>query len=130
MPGAIVTSARPRGFAWVGMEADVRVDERFLRTIVLIGTWDGWSFTPHGTGFLAVGPAVGDQRPQTIVTARHVIDGVNSDTVHIRLNNHDRRAEVFPTAKSDWQNHPDERVDVSVCPTSVAKDRFDILHLP
>jgi hypothetical protein len=66
---------------------------------------------------------------QTIVTARHVIDKIPGDQVYIRLNNKRGEAEVISFPKARWWNHPDDRIDVSVCPTKLPKDQFNIVHL-
>lgn len=87
---------------------------------------------PYGTGFITIAPADdnSDQGWQTIITARHVLDRIPTDTVYVRLNTHSGEAQVIELSKKNWLPHPNPRVDLSVCPTYIPKGQFDILHLP
>jgi hypothetical protein len=113
------------------MEPDLRVHDGILQTVVFIGLAGTVPFMPIGTGFITLKMAdeSSDLGWQTIVTARHVIDKIPGDQVYIRLNNKQGEAEVISVPKARWWNHPDGRVDVSVCPTKLPKDQFGIVHL-
>ena len=117
-------------FAWGPREAELRVDDRIRKTIVFIGRVVEGAFHPYGTGFISSTLYSPDEGWQTIVTAKHVIEDIDSDTVNIRLNSHAGDARVIDTPKAMWFSHPDDRFDVSVCPTRLMRDQFDIAHLP
>jgi hypothetical protein len=117
-------------FAWGPREADLRVDDRIRKAIVFIGRVVDGSFVPYGTGFVAATMFREEEAWQTVVTAKHVIDEIDSPIVNIRLNSCNGDARVIDTPKERWFHHPDERIDVSVCPTRLFRDQFDIAHLP
>ena len=115
-------------FLW--LEGDMRVDERIRKAVVFLGRRvDGVRFVPYGTGFVAV-TYDGDIAFQQIVTARHVIEDIDSDTIWARVNTHHGPAELLPLASDHCHFHPDDQVDVAVVPGVIPKDRFDILHIP
>ena len=115
--------------AWEEMEGDVRINDTLRKAVVFIGEGGDGLFTPHGTGFVAVS-FIGEKAFQNIVTARHVIRDIGSEYVHVRVNTHQGEARVLPTLREHWHPHPDKRVDVSICPSLIPKDQFDIMHLP
>lgn len=112
------------------LEGHVRVDETVLRPIVFVGmTSREGRFIAHGTGFITAN-FIKEKGFQSIVTARHVIERINSNMVQIRINTRRGDAEILSAPKSDWCFHPDDRVDVAVCPSVLLKEQFDILHMP
>jgi len=110
------------------METDVRVDDHIRKTVVFIGHSANGVFIPHGTGFITVSVHGRDEVWQTVVTARHVIEGISAKDVLVRVNNHEGEARTIETNKDAWIFHADQRVDVAVYPTFIPKDQFDILH--
>jgi hypothetical protein len=111
-------------------EAGVRVDDRIRKTVVFIGRADNGPFVPYGTGFITATLHSEDQAWQSLVTARHVIDDIGGDRVHVRLNNHNGEARIIEITKDFWVPHPDGRIDVAVSPTIIPRDQFDIIHYP
>jgi hypothetical protein len=107
----------------------MRVDDRVRKTVVFIGLAHGPSFVAYGTGFIGV-TFIGDHGFQTLVTARHVIDGIKGDRVHIRLNTLAGSAQIIETWKADWIPHENKRIDVAVCPSGIPREQFDYLHVP
>ena len=79
-------------YFWEAWEADVRVPDKILSCVVFIGRDDSGPFTAYGTGFLAV-KSTGGRLFQHIVTARHVIENINSDCICIRINRKGDRVE-------------------------------------
>jgi hypothetical protein len=106
----------------------MRLDDDILKTIVYLGREDHGSFVPYGTGFITARLPNEHQAWQTLVTARHVIDSIKAKTVYVRLNNRAGEAQTIRVAKDEWHFHPDDRVDVAVCPSIIGADVFDILH--
>ena len=107
----------------------MRFDERIMKTVVYVGHVVGSRpFIAFGTGFVGF-YLEGDHRFQVLVTAKHVIEDIPGEDVHIRVNRLDGVAEVIATNKTDWLSHPDQRIDLMVCPTRLPTDQFDILHL-
>lgn len=121
-------SSLPGFFVWEKLEADVRVDDRMKLSIVFIGR-QGEHFISLGTGFLAV-KNTGGKLFQQIVTARHVIeDFKEGEPVYVRVNRRGSGVEVLPTNPGHWITHPDDAVDLAVCPTSIPPDQFEIMHI-
>ena len=56
----------------------MRVDDRIRKAVVFVGQADKGPFMPHGTGFLTTEILEHGHGWQTLVTAKHVIDGINS----------------------------------------------------
>jgi hypothetical protein len=107
----------------------MRVDDKVRKTIVFIGVARGPSFVAHGTGLIGVN-FIGDNAFQTLITARHVIDGIKGDRVHVRLNTREGSARIIETLKADGIFHENARIDVAVCPSVLPKEKFDYLHAP
>lgn len=110
------------------LEDRVRVDDLIRKTVVFVGDANNKPFVPHGTGFIVVTEVEG-KAFQSVVTAKHVIDGLGP-FIHLRLNRRDGSAEVIPLTVERWVSHPDTRVDLAFCPTVIPKDQFDIMHVP
>jgi hypothetical protein len=107
----------------------LRVTDRLTRAIVYVGRQPPHGrFTAYGTGF-AVVSHIGDTTFQNIVTARHVIDRIPGDRVDLRVNTKGGAVQIAPTEKKLWFPHPDKNVDVSVAPTIMPLDHFDLLHI-
>lgn len=76
-------------------------------------------FTPTGTAFLA---GYLDQAHwfHHLITARHVIEQIAGDLVHLRLNLSDGSSATMPVPKSQWVFHPNvpqgQYVDIAVLP--------------
>lgn len=120
-------------YAFEVLESKVRVDDSIRKTVVYVGVKRGGRFMARGTGFITVyfvGDGLpGDRGYQNIVTARHVLDGIDDTEIFIRLNTHDGAARVIATEASYWKPHPSGHVDLVTCPTGIPKDDFDIMHL-
>src|ERR1700730_16624021 len=104
-------------FAWGLKEASLRVDDRIRKTVVFIGRADKGPFVPYGTGFITATLLSVEQGWQTVITARHVIDDIDAENVHVRLNNNDGEAGIIEISKTFWFSHPDKRIDVAVSPS-------------
>ncbi len=111
----------------------MRIQETFLKCVVFIGTKVNEVFSPMGTGFV-VGVVQDGHTFQHIVTARHVIDWIALENVHVRVNSANGKTITFPTSKKDWAFHPADKfgdfVDVAVMPTKIRATDFDYLMLP
>lgn len=105
----------------------MRVDDTIRKTVVYVGDANGKSFVPHGTGFVAVSYIDGAAF-QSIVTARHVIEGIEPD-IHLRINTLDGEVKIIALRKSDFHQHSSGTVDLVACPTVIPVDRFAISHL-
>ena len=65
-----------------------------------------------------------------LVTAKHVIDGVEGDDIWIRGNTEDGKSDFFRTRRSQWWKHPtDATVDVAVLP-STPPSKMVYKHVP
>ena len=109
----------------------MRVDDKIRDTIVGIGAVsNAGSFITFGTGFIVVN-SIGDVYYQNVVTARHVIDTITSifgrSGIHARVNTNDGGARVINL--THWHNHPDGNVDLSICPSMIDREVFDIRML-
>lgn len=118
-------------FAWECREAALRVDDHILRTIVYVGaSRDGGPFHPYGTGFVTALLGEREFGWQSVVTAKHVIEDIDGNIVHLRVNSRQGDAVLIPTQKTAWWFHPDPRIDVAVCPTTLLHEQFDVAHFP
>jgi hypothetical protein len=109
----------------------LRVDDRVQKTVVFVGTAEkGGPFIPHGTAFVTAQLHDEIMGWQTIVTAKHVIEGIDSPLVYLRVNSNNGEARICAVEKEWWVSHPDPRIDVMVCPTEMTNDQFDISHFP
>jgi hypothetical protein len=136
-------------FAWVGYggpcpirsfllactEGCMDIAERARKSVVFIGAKDKVSgtFTPLGTGFLAVKECK-DIQFQHVITARHVLDMIAGDDVFIRVNTKTGGSDIAFNKKADWYKFPgpDEKrgyLDVAVCPMMFAQHHYDIVHI-
>lgn len=111
------------------LEGHLRVDEKVLKTIVFVGKAGEASFIAHGTGFVTAS-IIEEHGFQAVVTARHVIESIQSDLIDIRINTHAGGAKVLSAPKSDWVFHEDDKVDVAVCPSVINPELYDVLHMP
>ncbi len=120
---------KPRGeHVWQAWDANLRVSEKILSCVVFIGIDEHGPFVPLGTGFLGYVTTDGFLFQQ-IVTARHVIEPIEAKRICIRINTRDGRVEHTYTLKSDWEFHPDEKVDIAVCPSHTPPERYDVAHI-
>lgn len=115
--------------AWERLEGAVRVQDSIRKPVVFIGKQGERGFIAHGTGFIAAS-FIDDYGYQQVVTAKHVIDRIQSDEIDLRLNTHGGEARNLKTKKEWWLPHPDKRVDVSVLPFILSREVFDFLNLP
>src|SRR5262249_27366232 len=105
----------------------LRVTPGMEKTVVFVGRGDETQFVAGGTGFLAAHTS-GDVVYQTVITARHVLDKMGDvQQVGIRVNTQQGGAKVIQTPRKRWMNHPDDRIDVSVCPILLMPDMYDCL---
>jgi hypothetical protein len=111
-------------------EMDMRVDDAVKKTVVFLGDATSKPFAPHGTGFIVSQPIEFDSGYQSVVTARHVIEGIKSKIVHMRVNDRQGEAVVVPLPKEGWFCHPDPKIDAAVFPCILNRDQYDILHIP
>ncbi len=119
----------PRGTSvWEAWESDVRVPGKILSCVVFIGLDENGPFSPLGTGFLAV-KETGGRLFQQVVTARHVVEGVKASRICIRINLRDGRVERTYVEPGEWRFHPDETVDLAICPTHIPPETYEILHM-
>jgi hypothetical protein len=107
----------------------MRIDDKVRKTVVFVGQASGSLFTAIGTAFIGL-TFINDAGFQQLITAKHVIDRIAGDIVYVRVNRQDGRAQIIETEKAMWHSHPDKRLDISVSPTHIPKDVFDIIHLP
>jgi hypothetical protein len=128
--GYALSSYRPilSKYALEDMEGDMRVDDVIRKSVVYVGIVGPSGFVPRGTGFITIS-AVDDRSYQNVVTARHVLGGIDGDEVYLRINRLDGRAEVIALEREAWQNHHSDKVDLASCPTVIPKDQFDIMHI-
>lgn len=105
----------------------MRVNDRMMHLIVYVGHAGTGPFVAYGTGFLMV-KQLNDFMFQHIVTAKHVIDAIPGNTVHIRVNNHEGKARVIETTRAHWLSHPNPAIDVAVCASRIPQDQYAIGH--
>jgi hypothetical protein len=105
----------------------MRVDDRIRKAVVYVGRADNGPFVPYGTAFVVLSEAPDGRGYQQLVTAAHVIDLIDSDSVSVRLNDRSGRARVITLRKSHWRLH--RKVDLAICPTTIPPSHFDILHV-
>lgn len=105
----------------------MRVDDLIRKSVVYVGDANSKVFSPRGTGFIAAS-FIGDRGYQSVVTARHVLEGIGPD-VHLRLNRRDGKAQVIPLEGHAWRNHPSGKIDLAACATLIPKEEFDIMHI-
>ena len=108
----------------------MRVDDNIKKTVVFLGDAHGKPFSPHGTGFIVTQTVDGGFGYESIVTAKHVIEGIRSSVVHARINTQSGEAVIVSLPKDQWFFHPDSRVDAAVFPSLLGTDRFDYLRIP
>ena len=106
----------------------MRIPERLLSCIVFVGLDENGPFTPLGTGFVIVTYTDGFSF-QSVVTARHVIEGTKTSSITLRVNKTDGTIGYPRTKREDWRFHPDPRVDLALCPTHLPMEEFSVLHL-
>lgn len=120
-------SQAPRpSYVWDVVEGKMRVPDRLLTCVVFIGLGDSESFVPLGTGFLTYTATEGFNFQQ-VITARHVVEGVNAKNICIRVNTKDGRVAHLQT--SAWKFHPDQSIDLAACPTHIPPEDFGIIHM-
>jgi hypothetical protein len=121
-----------RSFIWDASEGRMDIAERARKCVVFIGLKDPYSgsFTPIGTGFLAVKECQGIHF-QHVITARHVLDMIAGDDVFIRVNTKSGGSDVALTKKSNWHTFPGTNpyIDVAFCPMMFAQYHYDIVHI-
>jgi hypothetical protein len=127
-----------RSFLWDRGEGRMDVAERARKSVVFIGIEDKFrgTFTPLGTGFLAV-KRCRDIQFQHVITARHVLDMIDGDNVSIRVNVkegvslEEKGSDIATVPKSSWYLFPgtDPYIDVAVCPMMFAQHHYDIVHI-
>jgi hypothetical protein len=118
-------SARRLGVRRVKM----RVADDIRKAVVYIGRRVGSQFVPYGTGFV-VASLLDGLKYQTIVTAKHVINRMGTvDDVYVRVNERTGLARELPLNPRHWLPHPDQNIDLIVCPTMIPTDVFDIQHI-
>lgn len=99
----------------------MQVEDRILRNVVYLGTFQEDKFIPKATAFFC-GVTIGAFGFIHLVTAEHVIDGfrrLGRDVAHIRMNTSGGSVLVIESKLSDWLTHPDSshvRTDVAVIP--------------
>ncbi len=106
----------------------MRVDDKPLGAVVFIGHDRAGHFTALGTGFLATA-TTGGKLFQHIVTARHVIEDHPQEQYCIRINTQGGEVEHTYADGAAWLFHPDERVDLAICPCDVPPGAYDITHV-
>ena len=110
----------------------MHVSDKVRKTVVFVGVAHETGFEPYGTAFIMVNK-VGEHAYQTIVTAKHVIQTIKAHGkkfVHLRVNTWSDGPRIMTSPIEEWLDHPDSRIDVSVCPSIISREQFDILHLP
>ena len=121
----------PLGSEWAfdQREGHLRIDTLVLQCVVFVGIApNGRPFTPYGTAFLVCSRYDGEAF-QTLVTARHVIEDIDGDTVWIRINSISGGVMVLPTEKAMWRYHDDRNIDLAACPTVFHAEQFAVKHL-
>lgn len=107
----------------------MRISDKMRQTIIFVGRKpEHGGFMAYGTAFL-VASFVGHTTFQNLITARHVIDRIPGDEVHLRVNTRDGDATVVATRKEHWFPHPDRRVDLAVGATLLRGEQFDVLNM-
>lgn len=108
----------------------MRVRDKIRNCVAFIGAMDRDRFVPYGTGFFVVKNTSGKMFQQ-LVTARHVLEDVNREQIHIRVNLKDGGSGIFYSNVKDWFFHPDntQNVDVAVLPSHASTKKFDIVHV-
>lgn len=120
---------RPRAaHIWEIVEGPMRVPDRILSCVVFVGLAEHGPFAALGTGFLTY-TATDGFNFQQVITARHVIEGVKTDTICLRANTKDGRLAHLQTERAAWKFHPDPSIDLAACPTHIPPEQFDILHM-
>ena len=117
--------------AWEKLEASMRVTDGVRKTVVFVGVAHDSGFEPYGTAFIMINRD-GDVGYQTIVTAKHVIETIKAHGkkfIHLRVNTYDNGPRILTSSIDEWLDHPDRGVDVSVCPSVIDREQFDILNL-
>ena len=126
-----IASYRPifSQYALEELEGDMRVSDRVLKTVVFIGRKPpGGVFVPYGTGFI-VASFIGEETFQNIITAKHVINDIPGDEIHVRVNGHSGQARLLGGGREHWYPHPNPRIDVIVGASGLHPEEYDILHL-
>ena len=112
----------------------MRVSDRVRKCVVFIGKMDHGPFVPYGTGFLVMRETDG-WIFRYVVTARHVIQKINSDRIYIRINKKSGEAEILESPLKGWLSHPNpgkrKTVDVAVISAEkISHEVYDINMIP
>lgn len=100
----------------------MKIEDRFLKNVLFIGVMKDNEFIPKATGFLAAVPSKKDEAFVYVVTAEHVISGLQQKGIsnpHIRINKEDGTSAIYPTAYEHWHFHPDPKVQTDVAVAAV-----------
>lgn len=103
----------------------MRIDPTTSRSVAYVGAYINRSFLPTGTGFLA-GVRYRDRDFFFLVTADHVLDLVEGDSVYVRVNLRSGVAgEPLPFLKSSKVPGIDSKLDLAIFPVGSLNDLHD-----
>lgn len=85
-----------------------------------------------GTGFLVGQPSEFDQQSRFLylVTAKHVIDGLQGDLCGVRINTVDGGSELLSPGPKWWFHPNDPTVDIAVVPFGLSRETFAFTSIP
>lgn len=107
----------------------MRIPSDLQKCVVYVGIEAAGRFLPLGTGFLGAVERDGLSF-QFVITAQHVIDNINSDTISIRLNRLSGSAESITIPKNRMITHASEYIDIAVFGIRLGADIYDVRLLP
>jgi len=124
-------------------DADMRVPDTVKKCVVFLGRLktirDNYvSLSPEGTGFLVAQPSEFDDPSAGaafyyLVTAKHVIDGLEGEPCGARMNRRDGGTELVGIGTKWWFHPSDPSADVAVVPLAmdpVAVRQLDLVAYP
>lgn len=111
------------GFVADRLGFPVRVHSAIPKTVVFVGVETNGRFHPVGTGFIGTYPAYDGHLFYFLITADHVVEMINGDSVWIRVNRRNGGCSTLKIPK----DHRDisYKNDISICAFEADADFFD-----
>jgi len=107
----------------------MHIEDHFLHCVAFLGVDTEAGFSAYGTCFF-MQVIEDDMAFVYAITASHVIANASGDAISVRVQRRSGSPRSFRTLKSDWIEHPDKTVDISVYPVDWTKlDADDDLYV-
>ncbi len=103
----------------------MHVDDRVRKSVVFIGATNQRGFSPYGTAMLGLA-VFEDMGNIALVTAKHVVDSIPGDEIHVRVNMKAGGAEVYKVAKNLAITFNDKALDLAIFPITLDPITHDI----